>query len=616
MNGFSVARYAAVKIAAFAAIAISLSSCGGGGGIGATAPPKAQSDRSEKGPHAEGQVPGIGVRASLVHGWANTQIVADRSRRTGRAIEGAPAPVRGGAMKRITSVGRRTTLSTGGASALVLYDNTGQWGYLGELYAMAIANLAGHFGSVASEPISAYTAGQVNQFTSTIYVGSTYYGSLDSIPTAFYTDVASSTHPVIWMGDNIWYFADAIGPAAFEGEYGWDPTNSYFSPNGSVGDVTQVTYKNEALTRSIPSGDDGGILHPYILGGSYPAVTTLATAVDTSTSPSTTFPWAIRSGNLTYIGEIPFAFVNETDRVIAFEDLLFDALAPNTATQHRAMMRLEDLNANMSATNLQKVATYLNDQHISYGFNVIPVYTDPLGYYNNGVPQTVALSQAPSFVKVIKYMIAHGGTMIDEGYTHQYGSVDNPYSGVSGDDAEFFMAHVDANNNVIWDGPTQQDSSSWAAGRVSSAVSAFTAAGLTAPSIWVTPHYFATDVDYEAIAQAFPERYERSLYFAGLLSGGTVNHSEYIGEFFPYVVQDVYGTKVLPENLGDYEPTSLNNNPVRLPADLTNEAQLNTAVRDGFASFFYDPSYGTTPLGQIITGIKKAGYTFVSPASL
>jgi hypothetical protein len=39
-------------------------------------------------------------------------------------------------------------------------------------------------------------------------------------------------------------------------------------------------------------------------------------------------------------------------------------------------------------------------------------------------------------------------------------------------------------------------------------------------------------------------------------------------------------------------------------------------VRDGFASFFYDPSYGTTPLGQIITGIKKAGYTFVSPASL
>jgi len=28
----------------------------------------------------------------------------------------------------------------------------------------------------------------------------------------------------------------------------------------------------------------------------------------------TMFPWAVRSGNLTYIGEIPFAYMSEGDR--------------------------------------------------------------------------------------------------------------------------------------------------------------------------------------------------------------------------------------------------------------------------------------------------------------
>ena len=62
------------------------------------------------------------------------------------------------------------------------------------------------------------------------------------------------------------------------------------------------------------------------------------------------------------------------------------------------------------------------------------------GVYNNGVPVSIALNStaAASFVTTIKYMLANGGTMIDEGYTHQYSNVDNPYDAVSGDDAEFY----------------------------------------------------------------------------------------------------------------------------------------------------------------------------------
>jgi uncharacterized protein YdaL len=369
----------------------------------------------------------------------------------------------------------------------------------------------------------------------------------------------------------------------------------------------------------IPAGDDGGVLRPNILGGTFPAVTTLAQAADTGTSPATTFPWAIRSGNLTYIGEIPFQYVSETDRVIALEDLLFDALAPSAATQHRAMVRLEDLSAHDSSTQLMTIAQFLYQRHIPYGFNVIPFYKDPTGHYNNGVPQSIALtsSAAASFVTTIKYMLSHGGAMIDEGYTHQYpGSNANPYDGVSGDDAEFFLAHIDSGNNVVWDGPVPGDSTTLALGLVNNSVNAYKAAGLPVPTLWVTPHYFATDVDYHAIATVYPERYERSIYFSGTLSHQSVNYGEYIGQFFPYAVHDVYGTTVLPENLGDYEPVSENNHPIRLPADILREAQYNLAVRDGFASFFYDPTYGTTPLQQTITGIQQLGYTFVNPSSL
>lgn len=557
----------------------------------------------------------VGIPSSLLVGWADAQVAAEK-RGGNRAIDRSTND----AFVARKAAGLRSlalTPSSGAPRALVLYDIAGQYGFLGELYAMAVANLVGHFGSATTEPVSAYTAGQVDTFDETIYIGSTYYtATSDAIPQALYTDVAASAHKVMWMNDNIWNFANAIGVANFKNEYGWDPTNSFFAPGGSIGNVTSVTYKNQNLPRTIPAGGDGGILHPYVLGGTYPAVQTLAIANDSSTSPATTFPWAIKSRNLTYLGEIPFSYLLEADRALAFDDMLFDALAPVTPERHRALVRLEDLSANDDPAQLMQIARYLSGGGIPFSFTVIPLFTDPLGYYNNGVPQTIHLSDAPNFVKVVKYMLAHGGTMVDEGYTHQYKSKINPYDGVSGDDAEFFLTHVDAGNNVVWDGPPPEDSFSWAQGRIDSALAEFASVGIPAPKLWLTPHYFGTDVDYKAAASRYGARYERSLYFAGTLSGAPVNYGTYIGQMYPYVATDVYGTKVLPENLGDYEPVSENNHPIRLPADIIAEAKRNLVVRDGFASFFYDPSYGVTPLQQTITGIGGLGYNFISASSL
>lgn len=572
--------------------------------------------------------PGTELRTSQLKltDWAKAQLAADRARKADPPeIEPLTAPTTG--TKTTTTAPKSTSTATTSSTSstsrtsvattktLVLYDTAGPYGFLGELYAMTTANLAGHFGQVTTRPVSAYTAGQVEQYTATIYIGSTYYGGAipDAIPDAFYTDVATTTRPVVWMNDNIWTLAGKMGTQAFTARYGWDPASSYFSP---VGKVTRVDYKTRPLTRTVPEAGDGGVLRPHIVTGpGIPAVTTLAQANDTSTEPVTEFPWAIRSANLTYLGEIPYAYVKETDRIIAWHDLLFDVLAPGTQERHRAILRLEDISPKSDPNQLMAVAQYLAAQQIPYAFQVVPVYTDPKGAYNNGTPETIRLTQRPAVVNALKYMLAHGGKMVAHGYTHQYKNVDNPYTGVTGDDFEFFRSHVDAGDNVILDGPVAEDSITWATTRLTSGKLAYTLAGLPTPRIWTTPHYAASATDYAAFRLQYEARLERSLYFSGQLTGGQVNGQRFVGQFFPYPVRDVNGTKVLPENLGNYEPEEVNNHPPRLPADIIRAANYNLAVRDGFASFFHHPYYGVAPLQETVNGIRDLGYTFIDPTT-
>lgn len=591
---------------------------GGFMAVGAQAP--------SKGDHRPGppRGPVSGLSRIDFKGWAKTQLTADKARHdrphkgAAESASGAKAPLAAPpTVVRQASLRTSVPAAAANPTALVLYDTAGPYGQLGELYAMAAANLAGHFGTVTAKPVQQYTAGMVNSYTAVVYIGSTYYGGdvPDAVPAAFYQDAMSTTKPVTWIGANIWGMANADGVDRFSQKYGWDPTTSYYEDGGSVGTVTQVSYKGQTLTRNIPAGQDGGVLRPNVLTGSgYPAVTRLAEGLDSANGH--TFGWAVRSSNLTYIGEIPFAYVSETDRVIAFEDLLFDALAPATPEQHRAMVRLEDISPNSDPTELRAMADYLYSQHIPYGINVIPVYTDPKGTYNNGVAQTFTLAQKPQVVSALKYMLARGAVLMDHGYTHQYSNVANPYNGVTGDDFEFYRSHIDSANNVVYDGPVAEDSTLWAQARVTSALAAFTAAGLPKPTLWTTPHYAGSAADYKVFSSNFSARLERSLYFSGTLGGKSAGANTFIGQFFPYVVRDVYGTKVVPENIGNYEPEAFNNHPARLPADLIAAAKDNLAVRDGFASFFYHPYFPLQPLKDTIDGIKALGYTFVSPAGL
>ena len=97
-----------------------------------------------------------------------------------------------------------------------------------------------------------------------------------------------------------------------------------------------------------------------------------------------------------------------------------------------------------------------------------------------------------------------------------------------------------------------------------------------------------------------------------MLSGRTVDHSKVNGQFFPYAVRDIYGSAIVPENIGNVEPEAFNNHPARLPSDLIAAARRNLVVRDGVASFFYHPYLGVDFLKELVPGIIETGYTFVS----
>ena len=503
-----------------------------------------------------------------------------------------------------------TSASAASTNTLLLYDSTGPYAYLGEQYGMMAANLASHFGTVTARPVTTYTAGEMAGYTAVIYLGATYD---EPLPNAFLDDVISGTTPVVWLWSNIWQLT--ARQFASTGKY-WVHERGWEWIGYEYNSIPSVTYKGRTLSRYAAS--EGGVMNIQIAD---PAkATVLATA---NRADGSTFPWATRSGNLTYIGEMPFSYIAESDRYLAFADILFDALAPNTPERHRALVRIEDVSPVSDPAELRTVADALAAEGVPFSVTVIPEYRDPTGNYNGGVAETVTLAQAPLVVAALNYMVSKGGTLIMHGWTHQYDGLNNPYNGVSGDDTEFFRLIEDpVTDNVVFFGPMPDDAQSAHQTRLNNGLAGFASVGLARPTIFTPPHYAASPNAYSAIRSSFTARYDRGLYFTNQLTGGTPDTSRFVGQFFPYPVTDVQGMRVVPENLGNEEPDAFNNNPPRGPQTIIDSAATNLVVRDGFASFFWHPylvsdsRVGIAHLTQIVRGIKALGYTFVSSGSI
>ncbi len=518
-----------------------------------------------------------------------------------------------------------TVATTPTSSALVLYDVSGQWGWLGEIYAIMVGNLVSHFGSYTLLPVSQYTAGLMSTYKAVIYIGSTYEEA--NFPAAFLTDVPKyQSVNVVWIFDNIWKLT------TLSATYGWTANIFEFPTTATA--VSSVTYKGVSFKRYAQNAD--GVMTYGTVGA---GVTVLANCVRAN---GTQFPWALRSKNLTYIGENPLSYLSEGDRYLVFCDLLFDAMGATPATtQYRAILRLEDNDYQSDPTKLKQVADWLKAQGVPFGYHIVPHYKDPTGYYNNGVAQDIPFNSASvkSFRDALVYFQGKGGTPILHGWTHQYYNAAypadtlNPETGVSADDAEFFRFIWNASTATFtYAGPLPEDLTdhankvnTWAAGRMTSAL---TEIGLdsrvTKPTMFTTPHYLGTATTVMASTAKFAARAERVLYYSGLLAAKAaspfdytkIDYTKLAGQYFPYSVKDIYGGKVLPDTLGSIEPTAYLGYAARLPADIIADAARIKAVRDGVAAFQYHSYLDISYLQTVVTGLKNLGYTFVAPTTL
>jgi uncharacterized protein YdaL len=251
------------------------------------------------------------------------------------------------------------------------------------------------------------------------------------------------------------------------------------------------------------------------------------------------------------------------------------------------------------------------------------VHADPLGYYNNGVPRTLTLRQTPELVAALREAVSAGGQLVLHGYTHQYGAVPNPDTGASGDDFEFFRVTLDGQGGLERFEAVPEDSYHWAQSRALVAVRELKRAGFGLAA-WSTPHYAASAIDYVAFGDLFPLTVQRAIYFedTGNVTGVTGRGRDWRarfqggprfgGQFFPYIIQsDIYGQKVIPENLGNVDLPVLNGSSVRSPSDLVRIARKNRVVRDGWASGFFHPFLEPALLQELVQGIKNEGYIFV-----
>ena len=291
-------------------------------------------------------------------------------------------------------------------------------------------------------------------------------------------------------------------------------------------------------------------------------------------------PYAIRSGSFWCFVDSPFSYATESDRYLYFADLLHDILGEDHPHSHSALIRIEDTNPFTDPASLRAIADLLSARRIPFLVGVIPFYVNP------ATQTRVAMSEKPDYVDALHYVMEHGGTIVMHGTTHQY-------KGETATDYEFWD---ESRNRIL-----PMDSKEYVARKLRDGVVECIKNGVY-PLVWETPHYSASTLDYAVFAEHFSTAMEQRLVIDNL------DYSQY----FPYIIDhDMYGERILPENLGyiPLDPSSAREQEV--VDQLLSFAKTNLAVRDGFVSAFFHPFVKIEFLAHLVDGIRVLGYTFV-----
>ena len=533
---------------------------------------------------------------------------------------------------------------------LILYDSFGAFGFTGKVNAMFLQNLLGHFDiDISAKPANEYKPNDMDNKQVVFYLGTSYKAMLkyplNSVKRKsyenFYKDIATKEKTIVWMNYNLQdlekYWKDnKLANTTFSDKYGI-----------SFLDVSQlkynrVNYKNTELYKGVvPFATPGSNVDKCVLesGKRYACsielnrikitkqnnVKIYSTAYSTINNGNTPkVAYITKAGKFWFVGDIPFTYMSEEDRYLAFSDLLHDMLKIPHKETHKAIMRLEDVDARTNLDDLNSIATFMGSKNIPFSVATIARYEDPLGIENNGVATTELLSNSKVGTRLKELYNTGAISIVQHGTTHQYHknlddgvkNISNPYNGLSGDDFEFMRVIEHKNLSYSYLYPIQNDSKVWAKARIKEGMDIFNDMNIKAFA-WEAPHYMAGPNHYRGIKELYPVQYARVLYFPNEKSPDIATRNKFIGQFYPYMIKkDLYGYTIIPENIHNIENIPNPGYRKLLPADTIHFAKKLKVVRDGVASFYYHPYLQSGYLKQIVEGLEAEGYTFVSAPSL
>lgn len=554
----------------------------------------------------------------------------------------------------LVSVGSAAGDQKGGECVRVYYDQSSDSNYHeGRIYAGFIQNLIGHFKRYRTivAPVESYARGELEQCKASFYLGSYYDNPL---PSEFTEDFSRTRRRVAWLGYQLWKMTPAQQSESLGISFRAVRSADWERPDsqGVPGFFRDIRYKGEVFFKwgrvlqgrvnrfeGSPEMNDVSVTDAR--------VQVLAESVH-STSGQVT-PYALRLGNRFYVADIPFSYTHEADRYLVLSDLLFDILdeRPRYPGKRPAVIRLEDLNLAMPIAQVLETARTLQRRGVPIHTAIIPIFADPFNAsgLELGTDQ-VPIAQAPEFLNLVRELKSKKAGFIWHGVTHQLDGSKNPFTGMSGDDFEFW--------DMLRSGPVSWDSPGAVLDRLDRGWQALKEAGL-APKIWEVPHYQASSLDYLIFARVFrwnigrilyatfeteslPERFPKILtYDRSGLAGSAArkrllgslavrNTSPTWGQFMPYEIYgDLYGQNVIPENLGNPQtPNEFVSQP-RSVEDILAAARRNRVLRDVWGSFFFhpylidsknrkiyqEPNQIREELVRLIDGMKEAGYEFI-----
>jgi uncharacterized protein YdaL len=480
-------------------------------------------------------------------------------------------------------------------SVLVLHEDDAGAAWFGRIHAMKLENLLGHFeADVVIKPLGDYRAGDLAAHDAAFYLGSTW--SEEELDGAFVSDLGAGIKPFVWVGLNLWRLAwdrgRGVPDPAFEQRWGFR-----LLKHSSAGHPA-VLYKGVELEKD---PFDTGLSRIEVVD---PArVEVFAEALDADGGK---WPYAVRSGNFWFVADMPLVATTYRNRMLAFADLLHDMLGIHHHEQHRAFFRVEDVSPESDPEILGRLGDVLEDLDVPFAVSVIPEFRDWSGVFNNGVPRIERVEGGSAFGLEMRRWVDAGGVVLQHGTTHQIDGLLNPFSGVSGDDYEFFRVSAGDGGEIELDGPLERESVGWVRRRVLRGKALLSMAGL-APVGWVTPHYLATPLAYRVFAEVHPFACERAIVFS--TNGDGIDEASELNA--PYVTRDGYGLKRIPETIGYIDPWGWNGQPPSTPQELLRRAEALKVVRDGWAGFYFHWYLDPADLREVVEGLKRMGFGFV-----